>query len=202
MPSPEVPIGYAWLRVANALLRSRRDRRPQRIRACKVEARGWQARSRDSLGRVRATRVRRQCVHGRVHPGGTWREVDGHDMIFRLCQGAFCDDAWFRSSTTLIPNGSRRARYIDFGGDWWWDDRALFFLDREELSHHAVHQRGRRLAVTHPTTIGRRHESEVGGPECASTTRRDDSAEVTCQPRERDDATLSIEVQLHAGDLG
>ena len=79
------------------------------------------------------------------------REVDGHDMIFRLCQGAFRDERWFRSSTTLIPDGSRRARYIDFGGDWWWvDDRALYFLEREGLAHHADDHRGRRLMVPDP----------------------------------------------------
>ena len=82
------------------------------------------------------------------------REVDGHDMIFRLCQGAFRDDHWFRSSTTLIPDGARRARYIDFGGDWWWvDDRALFFLELEGLAHHADH-RGRRLMVPKPDGDG------------------------------------------------
>lgn len=82
------------------------------------------------------------------------REVDGHEMILRLSQGAFRDEDWFRSSTTLIPDGSRRARYIDFSGDWWWvDDRALFFLDREGLAHHAD-QEGRRLMVPQPDGDG------------------------------------------------
>ena len=83
------------------------------------------------------------------------REVDGHEMIFRLSQGAFRDKGWFRSSTTLIPDGSRRARYIDFNGDWWWvDDRALFFLDREGLTHYADQERGRRLMIPQPDGDG------------------------------------------------
>ena len=74
-------------------------------------------------------------------------EVDGHDMVFRLSQGAFRDLDWFRSLTTFIPDGSHRARYIDFNGDWWWvDDRARFFLEREGLSKHAD-QEGRRLMI-------------------------------------------------------
>ena len=35
------------------------------------------------------------------------RDVDGREMVFRLCQGAFRDETWFRSSITLIPAGSR-----------------------------------------------------------------------------------------------
>jgi hypothetical protein len=83
------------------------------------------------------------------------REVDGHDMVYRLCQGAFRDEAWFRSRTTLIPDGSRRARYIDFGGDWWWvDDRAMHFLEAEGLGSHADGNLGRRLMIPQPDGDG------------------------------------------------
>jgi hypothetical protein len=82
------------------------------------------------------------------------RDVDGLEMIFKLSQGAFRDESWFRASTRLIPDGSRRARYIDFGGDWWWvDDRALFFLDREGLASHAA-EKGRRLMIPQPDGDG------------------------------------------------
>ena len=83
------------------------------------------------------------------------RDADGHDMIFQLCQGAFRDEAWFRSSTALIPDGSHRARYIDFSGDWWWvDDRAQFFLDSEGLSPLAEQHRERRLMIPQPDGDG------------------------------------------------
>lgn len=82
------------------------------------------------------------------------RDVDGQEMIFRLCQGAFRDEGWFRSSTVLIPDGSRRARYIDFSGDWWWmDDRAPYFLDREGMAPDPE-ERARRLMVPQPDGDG------------------------------------------------
>jgi len=83
------------------------------------------------------------------------REVDGHDMILQLCQGAFRDQRWFRSSTMLIPDGSRRAHVIDFGGDWFWvDDCAASYLRRAGLAHHVDEHRGGRLLIPEPTGDG------------------------------------------------
>jgi hypothetical protein len=90
-------------------------------------------------------------------------EVGGHDMIFRLCQGALRDDRWFRLSTTLIPDGSRRARYIDFGGDWWWvDDRVMARMCWRGLrasasEPHRSWQLGKFSAPTNRIRYDRRH---------------------------------------------
>jgi hypothetical protein len=65
-------------------------------------------------------------------------DVDGPVWIFQLCQGAFRDLKWFHSMTTLIRDGTTRAQFIDFGGDWWWvDDRATYYLDSAELMRRA-----------------------------------------------------------------
>lgn len=83
------------------------------------------------------------------------REVDGPGMILQLCPGAIEDESWFRAVVSLIPDGSRRVRYIDFDGDWWWvDDRALYFLEREGLAHLGHENQGRRLMIPRPDGDG------------------------------------------------
>ena len=81
-------------------------------------------------------------------------DADGRGMILQLCQGAFQDETWFRRNTSLIPDGSVRARFIDFTGDWWWvDDRATRFLDSEELRRRA-HEDPDRLMIPTPDGDG------------------------------------------------
>jgi len=83
------------------------------------------------------------------------REVDGPGVILELCPGAIEDETWFRAVVSLIPDGSHRARYIDFDGDWWWvDDRAPHFLEREGLAHLGHENQGRRLMVPSPDGDG------------------------------------------------
>ena len=82
-------------------------------------------------------------------------DVDGRGMILQLCQGAIQDETWFRRVTSLIPDGSVRARHIDFTGDWWWvDDLPGRFLAKEGLLDLLEQHRGRRLMVADPDGDG------------------------------------------------
>jgi hypothetical protein len=69
-------------------------------------------------------------------------ETDGHALIWRLCEDAFEDEAWFRRAVAWVEEPERRARHLDLGADWWYlDDRAELYLAREGLDGllHTAH---------------------------------------------------------------
>ena len=80
---------------------------------------------------------------------------DGLGAIFALCRGAFVDEEWFRSVTTLIADPENRGGAIDFSGDWWYvDDLAEQFFGRAGLHELYRDQTGRRILAPQPDGTG------------------------------------------------
>jgi hypothetical protein len=78
-----------------------------------------------------------------VDPG-----YDGLGIVFRLCQGVFTDEEWFRRVTTLIADPEHRAEAINFSGDWWYvDDLEEQFFDRPGLQDTFRNEVGHRILV-------------------------------------------------------
>jgi len=76
-------------------------------------------------------------------------------IIFRLCQGVFADEEWFRSITTLIADPERRTTAIDFASDWWYiDDLAEQFFVQADLHDLFRNQLERRVFAPQPDGTG------------------------------------------------
>lgn len=83
-----------------------------------------------------------------------------HDEIrtvFRLCQGAFVDEAWLRSVLELIPiDPRRRVEGIDRGLDWLYvDDLAEQYCSDAGAEELFLEQRGGRILGCDPEGDGR-----------------------------------------------
>ena len=73
---------------------------------------------------------------------------DEMNVLFRLCDGAFTDEGWFRSVAALISDPDNRGRHIDLAEDWWYvDDLADQFLVQAGLQDVLQAQRGWRVFV-------------------------------------------------------
>ena len=73
------------------------------------------------------------CVGAFVTALHVMREVepdhDGVGAIFSLCGGAFTNEDWFRSVTTLVDDPMERGKAIDLDSNWWYvDDMAEYYL--------------------------------------------------------------------------
>jgi hypothetical protein len=82
-------------------------------------------------------------------------EYDELAILFRLCLGAFQDEAWFLSHASLITDPANRADHIDFEGEWWYvDDLAEFYLQR--ANKHAIFKKhiGSRICMPDPNGAG------------------------------------------------
>jgi hypothetical protein len=58
-------------------------------------------------------------------------DYDGLGIVFGLCRGAFADEEWFRSVTTLIADPEHRAGLVDFSAGWTstiWLNNSLTML--------------------------------------------------------------------------
>lgn len=82
-------------------------------------------------------------------------EYDELGVLFGICRGAFSDEEWFRSVTTLVANPEQRTTQIDFSGNWWYvDDLADEYFkaagQAEILSAHL----GSRIFIPNPTGDG------------------------------------------------
>jgi hypothetical protein len=82
-------------------------------------------------------------------------EVDGTDMVFRLCSGAFETHDWFCARCALASDPRRRARDIDWRSDWWYvDDLAGRYLAQEGRQDLLTRHRGGRILVPDPAGDG------------------------------------------------
>ena len=66
-------------------------------------------------------------------------DYDAIGVLFRVCRGAFQDEAWLRSRTVLVTDPGNRANEIDLSGDWWYVD---------DLAEHYMHVAGRDCAFS------------------------------------------------------
>jgi hypothetical protein len=107
----------------------------------------------------RAGFVRLVCVGNFARIAHLATAVDpGYDamhVLFDLCGGAFADEDWFRSVTTLIRDPELRTRQIDYAGDWWYvDDLAEeYFREAGQDGILAAH-RGTRVHIPDPVGNG------------------------------------------------
>ena len=86
---------------------------------------------------------------------GMGLEYDELGVLFGICGGAFSDEKWFRSVTTLVSDPEQRTTLIDFSGNWWYmDDLANEYFHAggqvEILSAHL----GNRVLIPNPTGDG------------------------------------------------
>ena len=73
---------------------------------------------------------------------------DEMNVLLRLCDGAFTDEDWFRSVTTIVSNPDSRCRHINLTEDWWYvDDLAGQFMTQAELKDILRLQLGIRVLV-------------------------------------------------------
>lgn len=83
------------------------------------------------------------------------RHVDGLGQVFRVCQGTFEDERWFRSVTTLVHDPDQRARAIDPTLDWFWaDDLAAWYCAQAERDAFFDEHRGGRILAPPPDSDG------------------------------------------------
>jgi len=82
-------------------------------------------------------------------------EYDALGVLYDLCDGAFRDEAWLRSVTTLIGDPRHRAEHIDYAGDWWYlDDLARAYLESSGRQGLYEEHAGRRLLAPDPQGDG------------------------------------------------
>jgi hypothetical protein len=109
---------------------------------------------------IRLAKIERLiCVGNFCHVAEMIKQVDpsydGLGIIFKLCQGVFADEEWFRSITTLIPDPEHRATAIDFSSDWWYvDDLAEQFFVKAGLHDLFRNQLEYRIFVPQPDGTG------------------------------------------------
>ncbi len=83
-------------------------------------------------------------------------EYDTLGVLFRLCGGAFRDEAWLRARTIVIDDPQRRADHIDFTGDWWYaDDLAPYYLRQSGRAELLERHLGGRILTPEPSGDGR-----------------------------------------------
>ncbi len=99
------------------------------------------------------------CVGNFARIASTLREsgvaYDELAALFSLCRGAFCDEIWFRSVTSLVANPEHRTREINFSGDWWYvDDLAAAYLRAAKQEDLLTKHQGTRILIPNPTGNG------------------------------------------------
>ncbi|HBP23668.1 MAG TPA: hypothetical protein DEA08_38560 [Planctomycetes bacterium] len=84
------------------------------------------------------------------------QDHDGIGTVFRLCQGAFLDEAWLRSVLELTPiDPHRRVEGIDRGLDWLYvDDLAEQYCRDAGAEELFSAERGRRILRCDPEGDG------------------------------------------------
>ena len=82
-------------------------------------------------------------------------QYDAMGILFGILGGAFRDEEWFRSVTTLVTDPERRTELIDFSENWWYvDDLAKeYFQAAGQTDVFATHLGGRVL-IPNPTGDG------------------------------------------------
>jgi len=82
-------------------------------------------------------------------------DYDPMHVLFELCCGAFADEEWFRSVTTLVRDPELRTTQIDYSGDWWYvDDLAKdYFRGAGQGDILAAHE-GTRVHIPDPRGDG------------------------------------------------
>jgi hypothetical protein len=84
------------------------------------------------------------------------RAVDGLGQVFKVCQGTFEDERWFRAVTTLVDDPEARARAIDTTLDWYWaDDLAAQYCALVARDAFFDEHRGGRILAPKPDSDGR-----------------------------------------------
>ena len=82
-------------------------------------------------------------------------DYDEMGVLFRLCRGAFRDEAWLRATTVFAVDPSHRAAHIDFSGDWWYvDNLAQHYMQiagKDEAFHTNL---GHRICMPTPDGDG------------------------------------------------
>jgi hypothetical protein len=104
----------------------------------------------DAIRRVHVRRL--VCVGNFCHVVRLTTQLDpGYDglgMVFKLCQGVFKDEEWFRSVTTLIDDPEHRAAAVDLASDWWYlDDLAEHFFAQDGCQDTFRNELSRRICV-------------------------------------------------------
>lgn len=99
------------------------------------------------------------CVGNFAAIANTVREIhpdyDGIGVLFRLCRGAFEDEAWLRSKATLVLDPGNRAAHIDPSGDWWYvDDLAEYYMRIAGKANLFREHVGGRICVANPSGDG------------------------------------------------
>ncbi len=99
------------------------------------------------------------CVGNFSRIAGLLREsgvaYDELAALFSLCRGAFGDETWFRSVTSLVANPEHRTREINFSGDWWYvDDLAAEYLRAANQGDLLTQHQGTRIFMPSPTGNG------------------------------------------------
>jgi hypothetical protein len=82
-------------------------------------------------------------------------EYDALGTLFKLCDGAFQDEAWFRSAVTLVSEPDKRGVLIDTSGDWWYvDDLGDEYLAAAGRDNLLTVENGKRILIPDPTGNG------------------------------------------------
>jgi hypothetical protein len=82
-------------------------------------------------------------------------EYDSLAVLFTICRGAFQDESWLRSQTTLVADPANRVDYIDFDGDWWYvDDLAAHYMTLAGKADAFRANLGTRICVPEPMGEG------------------------------------------------
>jgi len=82
-------------------------------------------------------------------------DIDGADVIFTYCGGAFADLDRFRATVEWVDSPERRARHLDRAADWWYlDDLARFYLEQESMGELLEAELGGRIYVPRPNGDG------------------------------------------------
>ncbi len=80
---------------------------------------------------------------------------DGRGTVFKLCEGAFQDETWFREHVDLVRDPDRRAEEIERDGDWWYaDDMAAFYFKSAGREAELAEHLGKRIYAPEPDDRG------------------------------------------------
>ena len=107
----------------------------------------------------RASFERLVCVGNAVRIAHTVKGMgipyDALGVLLDICRGAFADEAWFRSATTLVDEPENRVASIDLTSDWWYvDDLASHYFRVAGLEEILETHRGGRVFAPDPMGDG------------------------------------------------
>ena len=82
-------------------------------------------------------------------------DFDNLGALAQICGGAFDDGPWFRSVTKLVATPERRAKHIEYSGDWWYvDDLADEYMADAGMDDILAQHRGNRVFIPEPNGDG------------------------------------------------